>query len=78
MSRTRYVTCVEDGIGKWHRIIIIIIIYHSDIQEKVSTLHLACHHGDIKTVQILLEAGAKVDTQDQVCISTPECLNLLL
>lgn len=73
MPRTRYVTCVEDGIGKWHRIIII-----TNIQEKVSTLHLACHHGDIKTVQILLEAGAKVDTQDQVCISTPECLNLLL
>ena len=36
----------------------------------MSTLHLACHHGDVKTVQILLEAGAKVDIQDQVCTST--------
>ena len=36
----------------------------------MSTLHLACHHGDIKTVQILLEAGAEVDIRDQVCTFT--------
>lgn len=53
--------------------------YHdSDMQEKVSALHLACHHGDLKTVQILLEAGAKVDIQDQVCTSAPEYLLKLL
>ena len=32
----------------------------------MSALHLACHHGYDKIVQILLEAGAKVDIQDQV------------
>ena len=32
----------------------------------MSTLHLACYHGSGKTVQILLEAGAKVDIRDQV------------
>lgn len=44
-----------------------LIVIVTNVQEKVSTLHLACHHGDLTTVRILLEAGSKVDIQDQVC-----------
>ena len=48
-----------------------VILHTCNMQEKVSTLHLACHHGDVKTVQILLEAGTEVDIRDQVCTFTP-------
>lgn len=39
------------------------------VQEKVSALHLACHHGHSKIVKIFLEAGVKVDIRDQVTTS---------